>query len=299
MLKKRAMIAGMISTVVLCGTFGGTLAGCAGAVSDNTEMESVAETVGTDAVVAESAFDEVENSGYGDDGSGESGALVSEEGSETGFTDGSGESETNSSDDSQAKAVERDGKYVYTILDGRVEVPLEHRVEDYIEYGKAIENRNQQYFMLHKIAEELGYRSEPIYSDNPEYSLNWVLENGIQETYFDVKYARNKSERTTGASGGLSTPGFGLSFYRVEEEPIQVFSADVEQDMPYELEKSTILANDGWISYSFDQVVLIIHALEFCVGHFGEDPFFDLLGGVVESRKLGNRGQEYIINKMP
>lgn len=294
MLKKRMMILGLAG--VLAAGFG--VAGCSAESGDETVVnnESVAQGEGD----SETSYN-YDNSGYETE-------YVTQNLAEA-DTDASGISY----DDIEMKEV--DGKYVYTILDGKVEVPLNHRVEDYCPYGKDADDshiwkpsaedlertKNIRFFNFQKIAEELGYTHTGgnDVDDIPEFKKEWILQRDDKEVTIRLFYQH--SGGVEGASGARSSSGLGVSIGNYSTGTYQPEnSIDVRQSMDSNLDDAKFLTWDGRTSISLDQIVLTIYALEYEVDHLGEDPFYDLLRESVYYRPGGsNTSTEYVYDREP
>lgn len=234
---KKAVILGVAG--VLATGFG--VAGCSGSsnVVDGTETAEVVNVTETIGQVEESSVAEVV----------------------TDFV----ETET------EATAQQNEGKYVYTILDGRVEVPLNHKVEDYIDYSQGEFGR----FEMGKLALELGYQHE---SHKPLEATKFYYEKDGMKARVTIAKGGKGALAQYGASNTPNSNGVAI-YFEGRSDRLQVVNAI--QSTTSNLEKAIYTTMDGNDGLSFDQIVLVIRALEYEVDNICEDPFRDLLCDVV------------------
>ena len=220
---------------VLAAGFG--VAGCSGSsnVVDGTEtakVEDVAETVGQ---IEESTVAEVETS----------------------FS----EAET------EATVQETEGKYVYTILDGRVEVPCETRIEDYLEPSKKWPGRLR--FDIYSLAEKYGWET------NETVSQIWYV--GPDGTELAGGHWSGASGNINGVAGESIIDCIGLGGSVVYSEQSTIAA-----------EKAEYLTWNAMNSLTFDQIVLMTYAIEQETKNPHETQFDKLLTGVVYRDNYGN-----------
>ena len=254
---KRVMILGVAG--VLATGFG--VAGCSGSsnVVDGTETAEVVNVTETIGQVEESSVAEVV----------------------TDFV----ETET------EATAQQNEGKYVYTILDGRVEVSLNHKVEDYIDYSQGEFGR----FEMGKLALELGYQHE---SHKPLEATKFYYEKDGMKARVTISKGGKGALAQYGASNTPNSNGIAI-YFEGRNDRLQVVSAI--QPTTSNLEKAIYTTMDGNDGLSFDQIVLAVYALEYEVDNICEDPFYDLLYDAVYTVGYSPEGQsistDYWYNK--
>ena len=244
MLKKKAVVFGLIGTIVA----GFGFAGCAETQSSVGDVETT-EIVDTVATVANG----------GESGAVDNGGTVAN-GGEPGASENEAKPAEGTGNGGDSGVKEADGKYVYTILNGQLEVPLHTDVYKYVEKIDGFE-----YYDIFTLAKDLGWEPTSL-PELQEQKVSWCYTYSSDGYDMDIVLYKNRHSESTEAMQ-TACYGFDISGLRGGE------GRDISIENYYGSKYRTRMDH----SISIDHAVLLAYSFEQLKEHPGIDPMYDLL----------------------